>query len=307
MRQFNYKCVVAKNGTKMYYKRVANKWKRISNKTGMKAEKGKKKYTWEKDEVFNNWYDDLKNNDLDLDDKLVKEVHNFFKEKNIELPDRDGLTEGFGNYKEKLIKYFEENPEASEDDGNYDKIKFTILKKGTILYHRQKDNGKKRYDIWLDYSGREKNGVKLKDSFLDKPHIKEYFGDWLMKYKVNKDLIIIHFPINYDEIDKKQNKSLNVPSFLESGIRTICSRWVYKFCVDGYTLDFLKFNPNDIFKGKKNENEYREIFLYNADNLDLISEKFEGREKVEKKGLCDSWEKHGFCINGPRCEFIHRK
>ena len=44
MKQFNYKCVVSKNGTKMYYKRVNKKWKRISNKVGMKAEKGKKKY-----------------------------------------------------------------------------------------------------------------------------------------------------------------------------------------------------------------------------------------------------------------------
>ena len=44
MKQFSYKCVVTKNGTKMYYKRVANKWQRISNKVGMKAEKGKKKY-----------------------------------------------------------------------------------------------------------------------------------------------------------------------------------------------------------------------------------------------------------------------
>ena len=39
MKQFNYKCVVSKNGNKMYYKRVNNKWKRISNKTGMKAER----------------------------------------------------------------------------------------------------------------------------------------------------------------------------------------------------------------------------------------------------------------------------
>ena len=44
MKQYNYKCVVAKNGTKIYYKRVHNKWKRIGNKVGMKAEKGKKKY-----------------------------------------------------------------------------------------------------------------------------------------------------------------------------------------------------------------------------------------------------------------------
>ena len=28
----------------MYYKRVNSKWKRISNKTGMQAEKGKRKY-----------------------------------------------------------------------------------------------------------------------------------------------------------------------------------------------------------------------------------------------------------------------
>ena len=41
---YNYKCVVAKNGTKMYYKKTNNKWKRISNKLGMKAEKGKRKY-----------------------------------------------------------------------------------------------------------------------------------------------------------------------------------------------------------------------------------------------------------------------
>ena len=44
MRQYNYKCIVTKNGMKMYYKRVSGKWKRISNKVGMKAEKGKRKY-----------------------------------------------------------------------------------------------------------------------------------------------------------------------------------------------------------------------------------------------------------------------
>ena len=47
MRQFNYKCVVAKNGSKMYYKRVNKKWQRISNKVGKNAEKGKRKYMME--------------------------------------------------------------------------------------------------------------------------------------------------------------------------------------------------------------------------------------------------------------------
>ena len=44
MANYNYKCVVAKNGGKRYYKNVSGKWKRISNKSGEKAEKGKKKY-----------------------------------------------------------------------------------------------------------------------------------------------------------------------------------------------------------------------------------------------------------------------
>jgi hypothetical protein len=42
--KYNYKCIVAKNGNKMYYKQVNNKWKRITNKIGEKAEKGKMKY-----------------------------------------------------------------------------------------------------------------------------------------------------------------------------------------------------------------------------------------------------------------------
>ena len=46
MRQYNYKCVVAKNGSKMYYKRVNKKIVKlengnvVSNAVGMKAEKG---------------------------------------------------------------------------------------------------------------------------------------------------------------------------------------------------------------------------------------------------------------------------
>ena len=44
MKQFNYKCIVTKNGTKMYYKRVNSKWKRISNSVGKNAEKRKRKY-----------------------------------------------------------------------------------------------------------------------------------------------------------------------------------------------------------------------------------------------------------------------
>ena len=44
MKGYNYKCVVSNTGTKRYYKSVNGKWKHISNKLGLKAEKGKKKY-----------------------------------------------------------------------------------------------------------------------------------------------------------------------------------------------------------------------------------------------------------------------
>ena len=44
MKQFKYKCTIAENGTKTYYKRVNKKWGKISNSIGMKAEKGKTKY-----------------------------------------------------------------------------------------------------------------------------------------------------------------------------------------------------------------------------------------------------------------------
>ena len=72
MKQFNYKCVVNKNGTKMYYKRVNKKWQRISNKTGQKAEKGKKKYRVKKtnSDFIDNFIANFKK--LNLPDKKIK-------------------------------------------------------------------------------------------------------------------------------------------------------------------------------------------------------------------------------------------
>ena len=56
MTNYNYKCVVAKNDGKRYYKNVSGKWKRISNKSGEKAEKGKKKYKFTDSEEVADWY-----------------------------------------------------------------------------------------------------------------------------------------------------------------------------------------------------------------------------------------------------------
>ena len=69
MRQFNYKCIVSKNGNKMYYKRVGGKWKRISNKLGKNAEKGKKKYEILKDEIHK---DEIPKDEI-LKDEILKD------------------------------------------------------------------------------------------------------------------------------------------------------------------------------------------------------------------------------------------
>ena len=49
MKGYNYKCIVSKNGTKTYYKRDKSKkgkmsWKKMNQKSGKNAEKGKRKY-----------------------------------------------------------------------------------------------------------------------------------------------------------------------------------------------------------------------------------------------------------------------
>ena len=55
MKRYNYKCVTTKNGNKMYYKQVKGNWKRISNKDGEKAERGKRTYridwSWKKSKI----------------------------------------------------------------------------------------------------------------------------------------------------------------------------------------------------------------------------------------------------------------
>ena len=44
--KYNYKCVLS-NGNKRYYKNINGKWKRITNKVGAKAQRGKRTYRME--------------------------------------------------------------------------------------------------------------------------------------------------------------------------------------------------------------------------------------------------------------------
>ena len=93
--------------------------------------------------------------------------------------------------------------------------------------------------------------------YLDKTI--NYFGEFLMKFKVTKNLLILHFP-SY------------ASSYLEVWVRHMCINARNPICVDGYTLDFFKFNPNSIYKKSKSLNGFRELCILNAENVSLESE-----------------------------------
>ena len=82
MKQYNYKCVVTKNGVRMYYKRVHNKWKRITNAVGMKAEKRKRKFLCDckGQQGCNNC-----NISIDIISSFKGQTSNFIVSKNITL------------------------------------------------------------------------------------------------------------------------------------------------------------------------------------------------------------------------------
>lgn len=158
------------------------------------------------------------------------------------------------------------SPGELTDDFNYDLPKFSIIPKGTVFYRRQKTNSfdSVSREIWLDYTGTISLSPfsYLKDT--NKEYTPEYltntiqyFGEFLMKFEVNKDLLILHFP-------------LNVSSYSEFPVRYICTYAHLDICVDGYTLDYLKYNPNDIYNKLPSLNGYRELCILNARNVDLV-------------------------------------
>ena len=82
--KYNYKCVMSKNGNKMYYKNVRNKWKRITNKVGEKAATGKKMYRMEEeigDDDFNAFWGEPQ--EPKSEDYQNPENWSYFKEDDI--------------------------------------------------------------------------------------------------------------------------------------------------------------------------------------------------------------------------------
>jgi hypothetical protein len=157
-------------------------------------------------------------------------------------------------------------PEELIDDFDYEFPKFSIIPKGTIFYRRQKENTFRSVNrpIWLDYTGTmsaspisflKDTNTKYTQDILNETI--NHFGKFLMKFRVNEDLLILHFP-SY------------VFSNLETWVNYMCVYTRDKNCVDGYTLDFLKFNTNPIYSNFESLDGYRELCILDAQKVSLI-------------------------------------
>jgi hypothetical protein len=122
-------------------------------------------------------------------------------------------------------------------------------------------------EIWLDYSGRPGNGLPsfTKNTF---EHYNEaiydatvqYFGSYLWTVETTKPLIVLY--TNYP-----------ITSVLESRFRRFCEQNGVIPCldVDGYILDLMYFNSNDIWL-PMNGQQYgvKELKINRSHNLKLL-------------------------------------
>jgi hypothetical protein len=196
----------------------------------------------------------------------------------------ENIKKLYKNLKEQFIEYLnfldiDKIPTHEKDDGDYRKIKYTILPKGTFLRFRSHKRIKHLEDrpIWADYSY-----TTGKLSFLDEDKdyskgMEYYFGEYMNLIQLQKDLVILHWPVNYDRLAapniKNKNNSFNttrrakssavrattirrsrsVTSDIENWARLLCVP-IYReafpeklepfknyvgICRDGYTMDFF--------------------------------------------------------------------
>ena len=160
------------------------------------------------------------------------------------------------------------------DNGDYSIAKFTVVEPGTLLYRRQPSDDfstevRRRY---FNYSGRtdpgEVEGTRI--SFLKSaqpPLTQDYyngvvreFGSYLFTIRVKEPLLILHIPDT-------------LPSFFEHRIQYAVDyvSGVLPF-IDGYTLDFLQWNPNKIYKDLPSLRGFRELVVRNAANkMEVVS------------------------------------
>jgi len=240
---------------------------KIRNKKKIRSRKNKKQKShllkggWdETDEDFIAYYKYIKENMWGVDmfkDKILQDLlSNINKRFSKEFTSLDTAI-GF-------IKTLP--PEELTDDFNYELPKFSIIPAGTIFYRRHKKTNSfysQTSEIWLDYTGTMSSNkfsflkdinTEYTDDYLNET-IKQ-FGEFLLKFKVNENLLILHFPTY-------------ASSYVEGMIRLMCVGHGESICVDGYTLDFLKFNPNSAYKKFKSLDGYRELCILNDEKVSL--------------------------------------
>ena len=209
------------------------------------------------------------NNIMDLETTLSNELVSTTNEK---FGTRFENTSNRLSVLYKLVEFIrdksKENPELFLDDYNYNHIKFTIIPKETMFYRRQTTPtfyNTSHAPVWLDYTGtmattpfsflKDTNEIYTQE-YLDK--VKARFGVDLLILRPKKDLLIINFPYY-------------VTSYLECFIRRLCVEMDNDTCVDGYTMDLLQFNQNEIFKPLPSLTGFRELCVLDARNLEFVA------------------------------------
>lgn len=259
--------------------------------------------------IYNSLLDTVNKNLKNQHGSSIEEDVNKFKSSpsatmaNLNKLIETGILEFTGNNYDNSINYkyllSTMNPDKLIDNNIYTSLKFTILKQGTILYHRQMeqfyppplmkpDGIPPIIPFWCDYTGRIDSitNQPVGHSFLLDPSVPpldinypielqrkyydktvNHFGKYLLKSKVNKDLFIIHFPIDYGNLYGN-----SIPSTFESIIKYFCVPsydipYSESYCVDGYTLDFFTLAPISIYYGLSDMHGYREICILDKTNL----------------------------------------
>ena len=177
--------------------------------------------------------------------------------------------------------------EQLQDDLNYEYPKYSVIPMGTSFYKAQRTPVYQTHPpLWLDYTGTignppfsfvtDKNN-RYTQLFLNKT--REHFGNYIVKYALKEDLVILHLP-------------LYITSFSESRIRHICTHMKSSMCADGYTCDYLTFNPNPIYKNLPSLPGFRELCIVKPDSFepdlsftirDLLEEARLFREQEDRK------------------------
>lgn len=166
-------------------------------------------------------------------------------------------------------------PETVTDlEGNPLSIVYSVLKQGTILYKRSREREMPSgsTQMWFDYSGRPRLtpdesqepsftrnifGTYGEQEYVNTSH---YFGHYVFTVRTIKPLLIVHFLRPFSACD-------------ESSIRPMCDFGnADVFCdkTDGYTLDLMWKNPNEVWGDMEPMENIREITLRSR-NVELIN------------------------------------